>query len=116
QLAGGERRPLDARPHLRERRLARGRAVVGEGGKAAVVGGAELLDGNVPRREQDAVTHLVRRLDARVDRIRHPDEDPPARWDARGDRGEDVLRVFLPCELEVERTRLQLEERREQLL
>src|SRR5690242_16534876 len=86
QLARCHLGPLDACPDLREGRVTRGRRVVAERGEAAVVGGAEMLRVNEAHGLQDAIADLFGGLDARVDRIRDADVDPPI---ARRERTED---------------------------
>ena len=79
ELLLGEARALDARGDLRERDVARRRGVVAEGREAAVVASCRAARRDVLRRLEDAVAHLLRRLDARVDRVDDADEDPLAR-------------------------------------
>src|SRR5437868_7117153 len=102
ELRHGELSALDSCPDLCECGLACGGCVVRKRRESAVVGRSELVERDVLRCLEDAVAHLLGRLDLGVDRVDHPDEDPLARLEVGTERLEHRRPVVLARELEVE--------------
>ena len=107
--------PSHARADLGEGGVAAGRGVVAERREAAIVGGAELGDRDVPRRLEHAIAHFLRRLDARIDRGDDADEDALLGLHVLADDLQHALAVALAGERDVEVADLQLEQARQQL-
>src|ERR1700690_172103 len=83
----------DARPDLRKGGIARRRRIVVVRRKAAVIGRAELFDGNVAYGFQDAIPDQLGRLDSRVARHDDADEYLVMRLDVSPDDFENPGRV-----------------------
>ena len=73
---------------------------------------SELVERNVFRCFQDAVAYLFGRLDRRVDRVGDSDEDPLSGSQVRADRLEHRRSVGLAGQLQVEPSRIQVEQPR----
>lgn len=95
---------------FRERDPARGGGVVAEWREAAFIASAQPAWFDVLRRLQHAVFYLFRRLDPRVNRVNHPDEDP-LRWlGVLGDEPEHTGPVRLAGQLDIESADVQAEQ------
>jgi len=100
---------------LREGGLTRCRQVVRERREPAIVASPETVSGDDARRRQDAVAHFFRRLDERIGWVCYPDEDPGVLRGVADDEPQDLRRITLARELQIEITRLELEKSRQQV-
>ena len=91
-------------------RVPAGRCVVAEGRKSAVVGGSELVHGNVLRRLDDAVPDLLGCLYVRIDRGNDADEHLLFRLQVFSDDLENPQPVLFSRQGDIEVVCLQLEQ------
>ena len=92
--------------------LSRGGEIVVEGRKSAVVGGAQLFDGNVLRCFDHSFADFFRRLHAVLQRIDDADEDPVPRLHQIPNARQHAMPVGLRRQLQEEVAHVQFEQRR----
>src|SRR5262249_8794217 len=111
------RRRIRADPRrwvLRKGNAAARGVVITEGRNPAIIGGAQLLDGNVSHRLEDSVANFLRSFDAGVDGIDHADENPLIRFHIIPDDFQSTSAILFARQCNVEIPRLQLEQARQQ--
>src|SRR2546422_10465 len=105
----GELRAGHAGADLLERRVAGCGRIVAERRESAVVGRTQLRERDDFGSFQDAIANLVGRLDSRIDRVDHTDEDLLVGLGVLLDDPEDPAAVLLARKLDVEVPRLEME-------
>ena len=94
--------PPRARGSWRTPARASGRLVVAEGREAAIVGGAELVQGYESRGFEHAVANDLGALEARVDGRDHADEGAMSGLEIRGDDRQRAFAVAFAGERKIE--------------
>jgi AcrR family transcriptional regulator len=115
ERVGGEFGSPHPGSDLRERGLARCRQVISEWREPAIVAGPETIGGDDAGGRHYPVAYLLRCLNPRIDRVGDADEDAGIHRSLADGDPQDLSRVALARELQVEVTGLELEQPRQQV-